>query len=188
MSKLLRQHIEVITGNLTNTEFDNILSHFKKVRINKNELLVKRGDLVENEFWVIQGCLKASFTEIRNREYIQQFAIEDWWISDYQAFLNQTRATTDVTCLEDCTLLAISLKNRESLCNASHKMEHFWRVKLDKRFVAMQRRVDSLLQHTAQERYENFLVRHPKLVQRVPRHELAAYLGVSRESLRSLPN
>jgi hypothetical protein len=47
---------------------------------------------------------------------IHQFAVEDWWISDYQAYNNKTLATISIDCIEDSELLVLSGKTKKSFC------------------------------------------------------------------------
>ena len=56
-----------------------------------------------------------------------QFASEDWWITDYQAYFRKTKATLNVDCLEDTEVLCLSLENRDKVCAELHKAEHFFR-------------------------------------------------------------
>jgi CRP-like cAMP-binding protein len=112
-----------------------------------------------------------------------QFALEDWWITDYQAYFSQTEATIAIDCIEDCEVLSLSLHKREKICAELHKMEHFFRKKSNGGYVALQRRILSLLNSSAKERYESLLKQSPKLFQRVPKALIASYLGVSRETL-----
>jgi CRP-like cAMP-binding protein len=91
-----------------------------------------------------------------------------------------------VDCIEASELLCLSLQNRELLCARMHKMEHFFRVKLSAGYVALQRRILSMLNSTARERYDQLLELHPALLQKVPKTLIAAYLGVSRETLSRL--
>jgi CRP-like cAMP-binding protein len=62
-------------------------------------------------------------------------------------------------------------------------MEHFFRVKLTNGYVALQRRIISLLSGTPQQRYEEFGQLYPSLMQQIPKKYIAEYLGVSRETL-----
>jgi CRP-like cAMP-binding protein len=65
-------------------------------------------------------------------------------------------------------------------------MEHFFRKKLNAGYVALQQRILSLLNSSAKERYEGLLKQYPSLFQKVPKTLIAAYLGVSRETLSRL--
>ena len=186
MTHPLKAHIEKITGPLSTEEFDYILSHFRPIKRKKHQFIVQEGDAAQYEHWVISGCLRAYLVDNSGKEHILQFAMEDWWITDYNAYFNRTAATIFIDCIEDSELVGISLENREKLCSEMHKMEHFWRVKANFGYVALQKRILSLLQNSAQERYEQLLEQYPKLFQKVPKKMIAAFLGVSRETLSRL--
>lgn len=182
MSIELRQHIEKITP-LTDQEFDYILSHFTTKKLKKHQFLIQEGDVVTNDYFVVKGLLKASFTNNDGKEHILQFAMEDWWISDFQAYFNQTEATQNIDCIEAVEVLCLSLTNREKLCAEMHKIEHFFRRKSNFGYIALQNRILSLLNKNAKERYQELIINYPTLFQRVPKTLIASYLGVSRETL-----
>jgi len=185
MSIELRQQIEKVTS-LTDQEFEYILSHFTTKRLKKNQFLIQEGDIVTNDYFVVRGLLKASHVDQEGKEHIMQFALEDWWVTDYQAYFNQTNSTLNIDCIEPSELLGISFQNREKLCADLHKMDRFFRKKSNAGYVALQRRILSLLNSNAKERYEQLLYHYPKLFQRVPKTLIASYLGVSRETLSRL--
>ena len=109
--------------------------------------------------------------------------MENWWISDFQAFYTGVPSVTSIHCLEDVELYAISRKDLEKICLDNHKVEHFFRIKNSLGYVALQKRILSLLTTDARERFEQFSAQYPKLIQRVPKKIIASYLGVSRETL-----
>lgn len=185
MTHPLRRHIEEITP-LTDAEFDYILSHFVPRKLKKRQFLLQVGEPVRNDFFVVKGLLKLYHTDAEGREHILQFAMEDWWITDYQAYFNQWPASLSADCLEEVEVLSLSLQNRDKLCAELHKIEHFFRRKSNGGYIAMQRRVLSLLNNNARERYEQLVAQYPKMVQRVPKTVLAAFLGLSRETLSRL--
>ena len=182
---LLRSHIEKIVP-LSDEEFALVASYFVERSLKKHQFLVQEGILVTNEYWVAHGLLKASQIDSSGKEHILQFAMEDWWVTDYQAFFQQKEASLDVICLEDTQVLAISYKNKEKLCAELPKMSTFWRKKGNMGYAAQQRRILSLLSSDARTRYEQFLELYPSLLQRLPKSLIASYLGVSRETLSRL--
>jgi CRP-like cAMP-binding protein len=185
MDHLLRQQIEKLTP-LTDHEFDYVLSHFTQKKLRKHQFLIQEDDSVPNDYFVLNGCLKAYHTDNDGKDYILQFALPDWWITDYQAYFKETKATISVDCIEASELLCLSLLNREKLCAEMHKMEHFFRKKSNAGYVALQQRILSLLNSNTKERYEQLLQFYPTLFQKVPKTLIAAYLGVSRETLSRL--
>ncbi len=182
VSDLLRQQIQRITP-LTDEEYDYIRSHFTEKKLRKHQFLVQEGDYVSNDYFILSGCAKVYHTDHTGRDHILQFSLEDWWVTDYQAYFTQTPASTNIDCVENCELLVLSLHNREKLCSEMHKMEHFFRKKSNAGYVALQRRILSLLTTSARERYDQLFQQSPNLFQRVPKSLLASYLGVSRETL-----
>ncbi len=181
----LKQHIEKITP-ISDKEFEYILSHFTSKKLRKHQYVIQEGELVTHDHFVLKGCLKAYHLAKDGKEHILQFAMEDWWVTDYQAYFKQSKATIHIDCIEDCELLTLSLHNREKLCSEMHKIEHFFRKKSNAGYVALQQRILSLLNSSAKEKYEQLLKLYPQLFQRVPKQLLAAYLGVSRETLSRL--
>ena len=185
MSTILRQHFEKITP-LSDEEFEYILSHFTTKKLKKHQYLVQENDYVQYDYYVVSGLLKASHFDNDGKEYIMQFAMEDWWVTDYQAYFSAAKSTLNIDCIENTELLCLSLQNRDKLCAEMHKIEHFFRKKSNFGYVALQRRILSLLNSNAKERYEQFFQLYPSLFQRVPKTLIAAYLGVSRETLSRL--
>ncbi len=182
MSIELRRHFEKITP-LTDQEFDYILSHFTTKKLKKHQFLIQEGDSVTNDYFVVKGLLKAYHIDKEGKEYIMQFGMEDWWITDYQAYFSQSKATLHIDCIENVEILCLSLHNRDKICADLHKIEHFFRRKSNMGYVALQQRILSMLNSNAKERYEQLLLQYPTLFQRVPKTLIAAYLGVSRETL-----
>ncbi|MHA3786908.1 Crp/Fnr family transcriptional regulator [Flavobacterium hauense] len=185
MSKKLREHIEKIVS-LTDDEFAFVLSHFTSKKLKKHQFLIQEGDAVNHSYFVVSGLLKLVHTDAAGKEHIMQFAMEDWWVSDYQAYHFHTPATLSLDCLEDTEVLYLSQENSEKLCAGLHKAEHFFRRKSNFGYVGLQQRILSLLTTSAKERYEQLLAQYPSLFQRVPKTLLASYLGVTRETLSRL--
>ena len=182
---LLRSHIEKIVP-LSDEEFALVASYFVERSLKKHQFLVQESAQIPYEYWVVSGLLKVSQIDSSGKEHILQFAMEDWWVSDYQAFFLHKEATLSITCLEDCQLLAISYEDKEKLCDELPKINTFVRKKSNMGYVALQKRILSLLSNDARTRYEQFLELYPSLLQRLPKSLIASYLGVSRETLSRL--
>lgn len=184
---LLREHISK-TVTLTDKEFTYFASHFKPQTFKKGQAVISEGDLVDHEYFVVEGCLKAFYINDEIKMHILQFAMPTWWTSDYEALYNKTKAKINVDCITDAEVLCLSNTDREKLCNEIHPIEHFFRWRTNKGYVASQRRLLSLMNNDAKTRYEELLKLYPQLYNLVPKHLIAAYLGVSRETLSRLYN
>lgn len=181
----LRQHIEQII-TLSDDEWEHIQSCFTLKRVRKNQFLLHEGEEAKYEYLVLSGIYKVYYMDEQGKEYIVQFAKENWWMSDYQAYFQQIKSTTFIECIEEGEVLYLTLQGREQLAADFHKMEHFFRVKLTNGYVALQQRIKFLLAGTPPQRYEEFARLYPDLMQRIPKKLIAEYLGVSRETLSRL--
>ncbi|MBE9584305.1 Crp/Fnr family transcriptional regulator [Mucilaginibacter sp. JRF] len=181
----LREHIEKVVP-LTDEEFAFVQQHFISKKYKKHQFVIQEGDKVIYNYYVVSGLLKLVHTDASAKQHIMAFAMEDWWESDLLAYYTQTPATMSLECIEDTEVLSLSLQNFRTLCAALPKIEHFFLEKSIYGYIASQRRILELMTSTAQERYEQLLKQRPALLQRVPKTQLAAYLGVSRETLSRL--
>lgn len=185
MSEILKEHFQKIIA-IEPADFEYILGHFTYKKFKKHQFLVQEGQQVTFDYFLISGCVKSYYTDENGKMHILLFALRDWWITDYEAYYYQKRAIVNIDCLEDTEVLCLSNDNREKLCQEFHQVEHFFRRKTNRRNVALQNRILSLLSSNAKERYEKFLLEYPSLAQRLPKHILASYLGVTRETLSRL--
>ncbi|MCF0052656.1 Crp/Fnr family transcriptional regulator [Dyadobacter chenwenxiniae] len=185
MYEQLRAHIEKIV-ELTDSEFLFVSEHFVAKKFKKHQFLIQEGEQVKYHYFIISGLLKLVYTDDTGKQHIVSFAMEDWWESDFYAFYMQTTATMSLECLEDTEVLCLSLDGYKALCDGLQKMERFFLEKANFGFLGAQRRIISWLTSNAKERYEQLLKQYPALIQRVPKSQLAAYLGVSRETLSRL--
>lgn len=185
--EILKQHIAK-TASLTEEEFEHFFSHFKPESFKKGQVIVNEGDDVEKEYFVLSGCLKAFFMNDNIKMHILQFTMTTWWTSDYAALYNKTKATITIDCISDAEVLSITNEAREQLCRELHQAEYFFRWRTNKGYVAAQKRLLSFMNNDAKTRYEELLALYPALYNMVPKHLIAAYLGVSRETLSRLYN
>lgn len=185
--ELLKQHISK-TATLTDEQFDYFFSHFTPLSFKKGQTIISEGDEVDCEYFVVSGCLKAFFINDDIKMYILQFAMPTWWTSDYNALYSHTRATINVDCITDAEVLCLSSADREKLCAEIHPIEHFFRWRTNRGYVASQKRLLSFMNNDAKKRYEELLALYPELYNLVPKHLIAAYLGITRETLSRLYN
>ena len=185
MYDILRAHIEK-NVKLTDEEFSYLQQHFVVKKYKKHQFIIQEGEMVRYSYFIISGLTKLVHTDEAGKSHIISFAMEDWWESDFNAYLTRTAASLSLECIEDTTVLCITLDDYRKVCSTLQKVESFFLDKAHFGNIAAQRRILSLLTSNAKERYEQLLKQYPSLVQRVPKALLAAYLGVSRETLSRL--
>ncbi len=183
--EILKDHVAK-SATLTDDQFDHFFSHFEPQSYKKGQAIISEGDKVTSEYFVVDGCIKSFFINNDVKMLILQFSMPTWWTTDYNALLNETKATINVDCITDAEVLSISRADREKLCGEIHQVERFFRLRTNRGYVALQKRLLSFMSNDAKNRYEELMAQYPQLYNLVPKHLIAAYLGISRETLSRL--
>ena len=177
----IKQHVD-----LTAEEDAVLLSKVKLRKFLKGQYVVQNGDVCKYESFVLSGCLKASYLSNEGEEHIVMFAIENWWIADLGSFISQTPADLNVQCVENCELVQIHYNDLQQLYLDIPKLERFFRIIIQKAFVAAQKRIINNFTLPAVDRYVQFREQYPLIEQRVPQYMIASYLGITKEFLSKI--
>jgi len=177
----IRQYI-----HLTSQEETILLSKLRVRKYVKGQFVVQNGDVCRYENFVLSGCLKTFYIDNEGLEHIIMFAIENWWTADLGSFITQTPADLNVQCIENSELAQIHHDDLQQLYIQIPKLERFFRIIIQKAFVAAQKRIINNLSLPALERYTQFRDQYPKIDQRVPQYMVASYLGITKEFLSKI--
>lgn len=185
MNNPLKEQIEQVVL-VTDHEFDFILSCFISKKYKKHQFLIQEGEPVPYLFFIDKGLLKLVYTDDNAKEHIVDFAMQGWWETDLKAFYTQSLASMSLECIEDTQVYALDLQGYNRLRKELPKLNEFFLDKTHKGFIAAQQRILSMMKNNTKERFFELQERFPGIMQRVPKSLLAAYLGVSRETLSRL--
>lgn len=164
-------------------EIDFINSKFEKIELEKGSFLLSPNTDVTHQYYTYSGCLRSYFVQKSGKESTIQFAINDWWISDYTSFFSSEKSVMNVECIQDAVVYKVSKSDLDLLCNEFPKIGSFFRVKLEKAFASFQKRILEYLTLPAKERYIKFVKSYPEIEQSVKNYHIASYLGITTESL-----
>jgi len=161
---------------------DVFFSKFKAVNYKKGNYFVKEGQISRYIGFIVKGCLMCVYNN-DGKEFIDEFSLDNEFISAYASFITGTPADKDIICLEDSELLILSYSNLQELYEIDPVFERTGRLMAEMLFMNWQQRVKSLLLDNAETRYLRLTENRPDLIQRVPQYHIAQYLGVSPETL-----
>ena len=164
-------------------ELNLIKDHLTPKKIRKKQYLLQEDDVCKFIAFVEKGALRSYTVDEKGNEHIIQFALEGWTISDLYSFLTAEPATYNIDALEDSELVLINKPAHEKLLNQLWHYETYIRQQLTGAYIAMQRRITSIISSSLEERYAAFNALHPDIVQRVPQHMIASYMGLTPETL-----
>jgi CRP-like cAMP-binding protein len=181
----VQELLEKIKGSiqLSSEAEEYLLSLSKEKAVSKGDILLRQGQTVNKIYFVIDGCLRSFCTDKNGKEHTLQFAIKDWWMSDFIAIYSDESATLSVECLMDSTIIEFDAKRLTNIHSLFPDFEAFQRKNLERHVVSLQKRILNQLQLTALERYDLFLEQYPDVERYTPNYHIASYLGITQQSL-----
>ena len=168
---------------LTSEEEELIRTYLTPKKLRKKQYLLQEEDVCKAIAFVEKGALREYTVDEDGNDHIIQFALEGWTISDLYSFLTGEPATYNIDALEEAELVLISKSAHEELLQRVPKYETYTRLNITGAYIAMQRRLTSIISSPLEERYTNFTTLYPNIVQRVPQHMIASYMGLQPETL-----
>lgn len=170
-------------GGLTNDELRLVEEVAIPKKIRKRQYLLQEGDISHYISFVVKGCFRLYSVGKNGEEHIMRFAIENWWVSDFDSFQSGLPSKYNIDALEDGELLMIKKEKWAFLIETIPNFKKLITKLTAKNYEAHQNRILSNISETAVEKYENFIKTYPMIYDRIPLHMIASYLGLSRETL-----
>ena len=156
------------------------------IKLKRRQFLLEPGKMCKGNYFIVKGCLRQYFVNQKLNEQIIQFGLESWWIADQDSLLNKQPSTTYIQAVEVSEILLLPETCRDMLFEKIPKLESYFRIMMQKAFVASQRRIGFIFNQTEEERYRHFAKLFPDFLQRVPQYMLASYLGFTPQFLSRL--
>jgi len=169
--------------NLSSEAEEFLYSISKEKILPKGEVLIRQGEVVKKTFFVTTGCLRSYCIDKNGKEHTLQFAIKDWWISDYIAIHSDELATLTVECLKESKVIEFNAKELDEIHERFPEFESYQRHNLERHVVSLHKRILNQLQLSAAERYDLFLKQYPDIEQHTRNFHIASYLGITQQSL-----
>ena len=163
-----------------------ILGFFKENNFNKKENLITLNNTCNSHYFIRKGCVRMFFVNEKGVEQTIQFAIENWWITDYLAFENRTKTSFTIQAIENTEVLEIDYKNQEELLKKFPELERYFRLIFQRAYSASILRTKYLFDFSREEFYHHFKTNFPKFVTRIPQHILASFLNMTPEYLSEI--
>jgi len=172
--------------SLDENEKTHLFSSLVVKDVKRKELILKQGQVCKKIYFVESGSFRAFNLSEEGRESTIMFAIQDWWITDMDCFINQKQALLSIEALESSKIVELDFQFLNSLYLKIPKFERFFRILFQNAYIREQQRVFDSLSLSTEERYRNFIGKYPAIVEKITQKQIASYLGVTPEFLSSI--
>lgn len=156
------------------------LHTFKDLK--KGEFLTKAGRVCNHVSFINHGCFRVH-SLIGDKEVTGNFFFENNYTTDYASFLTRSPSSENIQALEEAQVVQLSYEDMQRLYGRHPIWQQFGRLIAEYIFIQVERRKRSLLVQSPEERYLDLFKERPKVLERIPQHYIASYLGISPETL-----
>ncbi|WP_138434215.1 Crp/Fnr family transcriptional regulator [Winogradskyella algicola] len=182
---LLINHIRKDVS-LTESDIEALTKIIEIRELNKKEFLFQPGETSNSMNFIAKGCMRSYYLDENAQEHTLQLGIEEWWINDLYSYLSRKKSRMYVQALESTILVQLPRLKLEQLYLEVPAISHFFRIKIQSAYVAIQERVIDSMSDESYDRYKDFIKSYRDIEQRVPQYIIASYLGVTPEFLSYL--
>ncbi|WP_448103879.1 Crp/Fnr family transcriptional regulator [Pedobacter panaciterrae] len=167
------------------TEWTEFISYLNYKVIKKRDHFSVKDKVCNDIGFIVNGSVR--YYHVKDGiEITGYFSFENEFVSSYKSFLTQHPCTGYIQALEQTGLILISRKNMDLMLNhplLGYKMERFGRLVAEHYICCYEDRITSFITETPEERYLKMLETTPEIMQRVPQHYVANFLGITPVSL-----
>ncbi len=148
----------------------------------KKDFLLREGQLCDRISFINSGCMRL-FYNVEALENTVQFFFADSWYTDYASFLTERPAVENMQALEPSEVVQFKKTDLYKLYDQYPIFDRVGRVMAENAFLSISKLNQMLANEEPEQRYLNLLKQRPELVEKIPQHYIASYLGIKPESL-----
>lgn len=151
---------------------------FKLIELKKNEFLVKENEVCAYFCYIESGILQHAIL-VDDDEKTTYLALRNTVTSSLNSFLFDKPSRKSIKAIFDCKLWVLDIAAFRELIKTNKAFHQFYYNLIEKQICLIDDYRIDLLTLTPEERYKKLLVTEPYLIQQVPLHYLASFLGIS---------
>jgi CRP-like cAMP-binding protein len=170
--------------SLTEDEKNALLSLDLFHSIKKGTVLLKEGQKSKESYFVLKGCIRVYY--IRDGEEKTTAFYTEMDALTPHCVINKTPSDYFISCVEDSILLVSDSDMGAEINSKFPKFEIMCGMLSEELLAKEQINFDEFKTSSPEQRYLNLIQKRPDLIQRVPQHQLASYLGIKPQSLSRL--
>ncbi|PIB30703.1 cyclic nucleotide-binding protein [Maribacter sp. 4U21] len=167
---------------LTKEEKKDITLTFPIKIFKKGSVLLKQGNVAKDAYYVVKGCIRA-YELVHGDEITTAFLTEGQCAANFQSLSNNEPSKYSYECLEETTATVSNSAKEIAFYKKHPRFEAFCISGMEKMMGEKQEELTSFMTMKPEQRYMHLLKTRPGLIQRVPQHQLASFIGIKPQSL-----
>jgi CRP/FNR family transcriptional regulator, anaerobic regulatory protein len=180
-AKILKTISSIIS--LTNIERKDLLAAIEFMVLKRNDHFLVEGQICNSIAFINSGSIIYYKTTNEGVEITTDFALEGDWVTNNLSRLTNSKSLINIKALSDTELIVIPNMTLNNLYEKHTKFEKIGRIIMEQAYIQLVQLSIDLQILSAKERYLKLLKTKPKIMQNIPLHHIATYLGIAPKSL-----
>jgi CRP-like cAMP-binding protein len=180
-----KQHLIDFFRSNSNMPLETIMDvtgHFEERKFSKNEFFLKEGKICD-VLYLAEGFMRAYTFDLNGNEVTTNLFVKNRQVFDHASFFLQTASDENIQAVTDCLGYSITFEKMNTLFHSIPGYRDYGRGMLVKELVLYKKRTLSMINKTAEQRYEDLIKDDKEIFQFVQLKHIASYLGVTNSSL-----
>jgi len=182
MKDILYKYMSSLTS-LTEEEQQAIINEIHIGEFKKGTSLIKQGEVPTKCFFILKGCVRQYAIDEEGKEVTSNFYTEEQAIALFNHHKQDKSSAYTFTCTEDSVMVVGELITEKRMYSKFPQLELMTRMMIEENFSYLKEEYAAFIASSPEDRFKSLLVKRPTLINRVPQHQLASYLGMTAESL-----
>ncbi|MBM3428507.1 MAG: Crp/Fnr family transcriptional regulator [Bacteroidetes bacterium] len=172
----------------TPEEWNGFSSQIRIQEFKKNAFLAEAHRVPDEVFFIERGLIRVLINDSKGMDHTFHFATENQFIADYASYLRMQPAHYSLQALEDTRVVVIPRAAIDWGYAHMRQGEKLGRLAAEQYFSYHDDRIKQTFSLTPKERFDKIEEVFPGILNRIPQHMIASYLGISSVHLSRLKN
>jgi CRP-like cAMP-binding protein len=169
----------------TDEEIEDFWANAQIVKFRKKELLLEEKQINRHLYMMKEGIVRSYVTDKEGKGYTKAFFYgkSQDFVASFPSFKFQEPSNHFLEAITDTEVWAWHYTYIFDKLANDFRFHRFFRYCTDKLYIRFEEKEIIMLRTTPEERYILFKKEHPDLINTVPLHYIASFLGVTAETL-----
>lgn len=169
------------------SEWQKFSHLFKREEIPAKTVLLKEGEIARKVYFIEKGCCRLSFNN-DGKDITFQFFFEGEGVSSAESFRYNKPSLYSIESIEPSIVHSLSKSDYLAIVESSPVIKQDMEEQTFQRLAYVEHLFLSRIKNSPEERYQELLQQYPQILQRVPQHYIASFLGITSVSLSRIRN
>ncbi len=171
-------------------ELEEYAALYKRIEVPAKTVLLREGEVSKKAFFIEKGCIRAWLSH-DGKDVTFQFFFEQQGLSSAESFRKNIPSILTIETIEPSVIYVLHKKDYEHVMKELSHDTAFLKEMIEIIFERQLHYVHefiSFIRDTPEQRYLSLLQQRPHIVQRIPQHYIASYLGITSVHLSRIRN